>query len=260
MIHTKHSIYGLYGLPGVSVYQFHTMCSSLQRSYAIATPSGLERHLFENSSYPYPVLVQSVANFWRVFRRFKKPVCVFVIDNPIHLLSYNAVLLGAHQVKKFQFSFSSVRATDIDLAIESCPNSPVPISRGPISVINAILETTDSSSSLSVLQTALYKIRDQAIRKTFQESMYKYLAGQLSLKRVHLSIRGKLDEEFATKLLSILSRPDYQALRDAAQEVFRTRSAATNWERVSKRYKVSRFDLKYVCKKVATLQGNPFKE
>jgi hypothetical protein len=242
-------IHGLYGLPHISLSQFNSLCKQQSIEYAIVSSDRFDRRKVGEQLSPLPVVIIGVINFLKTYRRFKKPVCIFVIDNPVQLEAVGATILGCTKLKSYHYTFYPVKGSDIRTAIESCGKEPLEIKLKKVRVIHEMLKVASMSSIMAPLQTAFYQIKDLESRTRVQDSVFLYLSGEDAGKGLKKTLASLESPKTSDKFKQIMLAPKFQALRKASAQVLRKK---TSFERVAKLYDVPLYDVKYVCKKIAT--------
>jgi hypothetical protein len=155
------AIHGIYGLAHLGLSHFHQLCKQEELTYAIGTPQGVDRREIGKESDPYPVVILSVVNFLKMYKRFKnKRVCIFIIDNPVQLESVGATILGCTKIRSYHYRFFPVKSQDIRLAIESCGEDPMDFKLKKTRVIFDMMKAASAESIMSPLQTAFYLIKN----------------------------------------------------------------------------------------------------
>lgn len=242
-------IHGLFGLAHIGLSYFHSACKVQNLSYAIISPTEVDKRMIGESLDPFPIIVLGAVNFLKLHKKFKKPVCVFIVDNPVQLEAMGATILNSSKISTYRYHFHPVKPEDIRLAIESCGKEPMEVKIRKTRVITDLLKAASAESILSPLQTAFYQIKSLEIRTRMQDTVFDYLAGRGSYEKVERLVRKKLGEhEVGKRLLTALGEKKFKRLRKAASLIL---AKKTTFDKASSKFTVPMYDLKYTCKKVA---------
>lgn len=242
-------IHGLFGLAHIGLSHFNSICTQQKISYAIINPNEADKRMIGESLNPFPTVILGVVNFLKIQNRFKKPVCVFIIDNPVQLESVGATILSATKISTYHYRFHPVKPQDIRLAIESCSEQPIEIKIRKTRVVSDLLKAASAESILSPLQTAFYQIKSLENRTKIQDGVFDYLAGKGSHENLARLINKKVsDEALSQKMISVLEEKKFRALRKASVLVL---AKKLPYDKACSKFHVPMYDLKYVCKKMA---------
>lgn len=242
-------IHGLFGLAHIGLSHIHQIFASEKISYAILYPNGIDKRDLGVKLSPYPIVVLGAVNFLKIKHRFKKPVCVFVIDNPIQLEVIGATILGHTKISTYHYKFHPIKSNDIKIAMDSCSEQPLEIKIKKSRVIADLLKAASAESMLSPLQTAFYQIKSLDSRTKVQDTVFEFLAGKSSRDYLNKILRKRAhNEEIAERMVTVLEDKKFKKLRKACSLVM---AKKLPYDKAASRFHVPLYDLRYICKKQA---------
>jgi len=241
------SIHGLYGLAHLGLSNFHNLCKEEKLSYSIVRPGGLEKKELGEKLSPYPIVIVSVIQFLKVYKKIQgKPSCVFIVDNPIQLESVGAKILGCSKQNSYHYTFHPVEAKYLREIITTCSENPLEIKFKKTKVIYELLKLAASESLLAPVQTTMYQIKDPVIRTEIQDIFFDWLAGSVKTSKMEGALGQVKQSGIGDKLKELAGKEKFVALRKAATAVLKGKE---NYEDAVKKFNIPMYDLKYLCKK-----------
>jgi hypothetical protein len=234
------------GIPGLSLLELSYMLSKLGVTYGVVKAGQLEKiqGKMENQSL-YPVVFHTGSQFIRTYKRFgKSRVVALVLDNPFVLQHELGLTLAGATFTKTTVLYSQFSNKDLKELLLSCKDKtePLEFERKPFSLVEQTLKEY-SASSLSTLQTFLYKIKDVESREVVSRSVKAWMRTDAQFSSLEPKLKKHLSPKSVLALKSIVTSPSMKTFRQAV------RKAAQNPGKISKIAKESKlnaFDIKYL--------------
>lgn len=244
-------IVSAHGFPGLSILELSAMLGNLGVTYGVVRQGSLTKvqGRMEKQSI-FPVIFQSASVFLRTQRKFgKSRIVALVLDNPYALQHELGLTLVGATFTKRSILFSQFTERDLKQLLVSCKDKtePVTYARVPFSLTREVLKDY-SASSLSELQTFLYKIKDTDNRDFVSKIVKKWMVSSQPFNVLEPKLKKYVQVKGVESLKKIINTPTMQTFREAVRKV------AANPEKlaaVAKEYKVSAFDIKYLLSTTA---------
>jgi hypothetical protein len=236
-----------YGVPGLSMYELCLLFNALNIEYGVAQGRKLVKLNQKPKQAILPVLFSSTKLFLEKQTRLQSAqtrVVVFVLDN-FKTLRYELgiPILGAEE-KHLGIRFTPFTETHLKEALLQVKDrtKQVTITRTRHNVLAETLKRYNQSS-LSELQTFLYKIKDTANRHLVSVVVKKWLASGTSFDSVAQKLRKVLKADSVDTLKSILTTSEMKTFRKA---VVAAAKNPDNLKAIATQYGVSTFDVRYL--------------
>lgn len=234
------------GLPGLSVLETSYMLNTLGLSYGVVD-NGKLKHIkgrVQKQSF-VPVIFTSAESLVRTYKKFKSARVVALVCDTPWVLHYEIGLpLGGADIKKSGVLFSTFGLKELRsylLSVKSSKDS-LDFYRDTYSLIGSALKEY-SASSLSSLQTLLYKIKDIELRGNVSKAIKKWIMSDRAYGELEPKLRKCLQEKALDNMRLVLTSKDMKNFRKA---VCAASVSPDKTDKVAKTYKVSAFDIKYI--------------
>ena len=242
-------ILAAYGITGIGVVQLGSILFSLRQPYGVVNQGRLTRIHGPNGETlgnPAPIIFMGVKTFLRNHKKFKKAnVVAFVLDSPLELSGLGIPLLGVEALPKQLYSFTTLTDKDIAQCLNVRAGSTVDVIYKPINVLKRLVASNINISLLSPIQTFIYTIKNQEQRKKVNNLIKTWFTSNELNKKIETQLRRNLPEKTANRIILILTDPRLANLKLALAELEKDDSRLIL---ISKKYKVSTYDLRYMQK------------
>jgi hypothetical protein len=234
------------GLPGLSVLETTAMLQKLGVTFGVVTNGRLQRvqGRMENQSL-YPVVFHTASMFMRTYKRFvSKRVVAIIIDNP-YVLHYEMglTLVGATFTKE-SILFSQFTDKDLKQILISAKDKTeeLTFTRVPFSLTTEVLKLY-GASSLSALQTFLYKIKDVESREFVSKTVKNWMRSEATFAALEPKLKKYIPLKSIEALKAIVNTKAMRTFREAVRKVA---AKPESLQKVAKEYKLAAFDIKYL--------------
>lgn len=239
-------IVAAYGFPGLSLLELSAMLNKLGVTYGAVRQGSLTKikGRMERQSV-YPVIFQNATLFLRTQKKFGKArVIALVLDNPYTLQHELGLTLAGAVFTKKSILFSQFTHQNLKDMLIACKDKTEPLSftRTPYILTKEVLKDY-SASSLSELQTFLYKIKDTDNREFVSKTVKRWMTTAHSFDVLEPKLKKYLQPKNIETLKKIMVTPNMKKFREAVRKVA---DKPTSLVTVAKRYKVNSFDIKYL--------------
>jgi hypothetical protein len=234
------------GLPGLSVLETTSMLNRLGVTYGAVTNGRLQRvqGRMENQSL-YPVVFHTASIFMRTHKRFvSKRVVAIIIDNPYVLHHEMGLTLVGATFTKDSILFSQFTHLDLKQTLINCKDKrePLEFTRTPYSMTTDVLKLY-GASSLSALQTFLYKIKDVESREYVSKTVKNWMRTDAAFSALEPKLKKYIPMKSIEGLKSIVNTKAMRSFREAVRKVA---THPETLQKVAKEYKLAAFDIKYL--------------
>lgn len=243
-------IIGAYGVANVGLFELCQLMNDLKIRYAYYQDNKLITVREKVEQPAIPVILTSFNQFVNIHKRLrtKKPVIIFVLDNPVILSMTNVSMLKTEVVGLNRFSTSSISLEDIKEALIRATEQPL---KGFIPFIKQTpmeeyVKSVSTRTVLDKLQTAFYRVSNYQERKDVQNKVMLYMTGRLSMRKLSSSLSRT---ERLREIRDLLVSSRFVDLREAISQVL----AGENPSTISRRFKVEEFDINYIIKSAEKL-------
>jgi hypothetical protein len=234
------------GLPGLSVLETTAMLNKLGVTYGVVVNGRLQRveGRMENQSL-YPVVFHTASMFMRTYNRFKtKRVVALVIDNPYAIQYELGLSMAGATFTKNSILFSQFTEKDMKaLLIEAKEmTEPLTFVRMPYSITTEVLKLY-GASSLSALQTFLYKIKDVESREFVSKTVKMWMRTDATFAVLEPKLKKYIPLKSIEGLKAIVNTKAMRTFREAVRKVA---AKPELLQKIAKDYKLAAFDIKYL--------------
>lgn len=234
------------GLPGLSVLETTHMLNKLGVTYGVVTNGRLQRikGRMPNQAL-YPVVFHTGAMFMRTYHRFKsKRIAALVLDNPYVIQNELGLSMAGATFTKNSILFSQFTEKDMKaLLIEAKDKTEeLTFSRIPYSITTEVLKLY-GASSLSALQTFLYKIKDLESREFVSKTVKSWMRTDATFSVLEPKLKKYLPLKNIEALKVIVNTKAMRTFREAVRKVA---ANPESLQKVAKEYKLAAFDIKYL--------------
>jgi hypothetical protein len=234
------------GLPGLSVLETTAMLNKLGVTYGVVVNGRLQRvqGRMENQSL-YPVVFHRVSMFMRTYKRFaSKRVVAIILDNPFVLHYEMGLTMVGATFTKDNILFSQFTHLDLKQVLIMCKDKTEPLTfeRTPYSLVTDVLKLY-GASSLSALQTFLYKIKDVESREFVSKTVKNWMRSDAAFSALEPRLKKNIPLKSIEALKAIVNTKAMRAFREAVRKVA---AHPELLQKVAKEYKLSAFDIKYL--------------
>jgi hypothetical protein len=239
-------IVAAFGMPGMSTLELTALLHKLGVTFGVVRQGKLVRvqGRMEKQSL-YPVVFQNAALFLRTYRKFgKSRVVAFVLDNPYTLQHELELMLVGATFTKNSILYSQFTEMDLKNVLLTCKlrHSPMHFQKHPYSLTQQVLKDY-SASSLSGLQTFLYKIKDSESRDFVSKVVKKWMTEDEDFSVLEPKLKKFLQLKAIETLKTIINSPTMKTFREAVRKVA---ANPAKLQTVAKEFKVNAFDIKYL--------------
>lgn len=235
-----------HGLPGLSVLETTAMLTKLGVTYGVVTNGRLQRveGRMENQSL-YPVVFHTASMFMRTYHRFKaKRVVAFVLDNPYVIQHELGLSMVGATFTKNTILFSQFTEKDMKAVLIEAKEKTegLTFTRTPYSLTTEVLKLY-GASSLSALQTFLYKIKDVENREFVSKTVKTWMRTDATFAVLEPKLRKTIPMKSIEALKAIVNTKAMRTFREAVRKVA---AKPDTLQKVAKEYKLAAFDIKYL--------------
>lgn len=234
------------GLPGLSVLETTAMLNKLGVTYGVVVNGRLQRvqGRMGNQSL-YPVVFHTASVFMRTYKRFvSKRVVAIILDNPYVLHHEMGLTLVGATFTKNSILFSQFTHLDLKRVLIECKDKTEDLSftRTPYSLTQEVLKLY-GASSLSALQTFLYKIKDVESREYVSKTVKTWMRSDAAFSALEPKLKKQLPLKNIEALKAIVNTKAMRTFREAVRKVA---AKPEMLQKVAKDYKLAAFDIKYL--------------
>lgn len=236
-----------YGVPGLSLYELCLLFNQLNIEYGVVQGRKLQKINPREKQAILPVLFSSTKSFLESQAKLQtatKRVVAFILDN-FKTLRYElgVPILGAEE-RTLGVTFTTFTELQLKeaLLLVKDRNRSITVTRSKHNVLTETLKRY-AQSSLSELQTFLYKIKDTSNRQQVSVAVKQWIASGKSFDALVAKLKKVLKSEGIETLRSILTTPSMKTFRKAVVEAAKNPDAL---KEVATKYHVSAFDIKYL--------------
>lgn len=234
------------GLPGLSVLETTAMLQKLGVTFGVVTNGRLQRvqGRMENQSL-YPVVFHTASMFMRTYKRFaSKRVVAIILDNPYVLHHEMCLTLVGATFTKNSILFSQFTHLDLKQVLIECKDSTeaLEFTRTPYSLTAEVLKLYEASS-LSALQTFLYKIKDVENREYVSKTVKNWMRSDAAFSALEPKLKKYIPMKSIEALKTVVNTKAMRTFREAVRKVA---VKPDTLQKVAKDYKLAAFDIKYL--------------
>jgi hypothetical protein len=252
-----------FGIPTLTCSQITTALKAMSVEYGTVIggklekyPKSVDRTVTCDRSSVVPIVFDSPSAFLARQGRFKVKVLALIIGDPVTLgLNLGLPCLGVRvDPKTFavtEVPFNTAVLREI-LRRSSEVDDHVEVSCGEVDITGTLLKSY-SSSVLPALQGTLYRIKDREVRTSISRVIHKYLCGKFGLPALQEKIfkltegRVSAQVEIVDRLSGVLSGKEFKIFRQVVRTAYKNPSKINA---LSKKHKISAFDIRYILAKV----------
>ena len=238
-------ILAAYGLPGLSVLEVTFMLNQLGIGYGVVVDSKLE--VIKGKTHPSikVVVFESISSVLKTAPKLRSTkVIALVLDNPYVLAKeYDLPLLGS-SLGNTRCDFTAFSVTELREALKEASRrtEEVQIKKTPFNPVPSILKSYNASS-LSDIQTQLYRIKDVSQRAEVGRAVKSYFSSKVSLTSLQAKLEKLSTPKVAESFVTLLQTEGMKTLRSVVQAAVANPSKLKS---LAKKKKISPFDVKYL--------------
>lgn len=198
----------------------------------------------------FPVIFHTASMFMRTHKKFKDSrVVALVLDNPYALQHELGLTLVGATFTKNSILFSQFTKKDLKDYLVRCRDlsEPLEFERVPYNLTAEVLKDY-SASSLSALQTFLYKIKDTDSREFVSKTVKKWMTSDATFDVLEPKLKRYVSLRSIEGLKAIVNTTSMRNFRAAVRKAA---AHPNRIARIAKDHKVNAFDIKYLLSTTA---------